>query len=199
MKTTQIKKEILKAPDKATELRVKDKPYDREKWIYEQSENRRNRYILGTRGTNPLICFGVNPSTASPEDLDNTMKNVSRIARQNGYDSYIMLNLYPQRATNPDDMDREADPEAVERNLHCIESVLRTGNVTVWAAWGNLITKRSYLKNCFQEIVRISDACSCQWITMGKRTRAGHPHHPLYLPGNAEKADFDVHEYLKNL
>lgn len=194
-----IKLGVLKAPGRMSELWVKNKIYDPEAWIYAQDQNRRNRYILGTKGKNPLVCFGVNPSTASPEDLDNTMRNVSRISGEKGYDSYLMLNLYPQRATNPDDMDREADREAMKRNLYYIESVLKTGGRTIWAAWGNLIMKRSYLRECLREIVRIADAHSCRWITIGNRSGGGHPHHPLYMPKDAKAVDFDVHKYLNDL
>ena len=79
--------------------------YDINKWIYVPNEYVDYRYILGTRGENPLICIGINPSTAKPDDLDNTLKSVERTARFNGYDSFIMFNVYAQRATNPNDMD----------------------------------------------------------------------------------------------
>ena len=38
------------------------------------------RYILGTAGKKPLITIGINPSTAEPDNLDNTLKSVERIA-----------------------------------------------------------------------------------------------------------------------
>lgn len=71
-------------------------------WLYEHSHNNRARYVLGTKGDNPLVCFGVNPGTAAPGALDPTLKSVERFANEHGYDSFIMLNLYPQRSTNPD-------------------------------------------------------------------------------------------------
>ena len=48
--------------------------YDIEKWLYAPNFYSEYRYILGTRGKNPLICIGINPSTAKPGDLDNTLK-----------------------------------------------------------------------------------------------------------------------------
>ena len=44
--------------------------YDRTRWIYVPDFYTEYRYILGTRGLNPLICIGVNPSTAEPDNLD---------------------------------------------------------------------------------------------------------------------------------
>ena len=80
--------------------------YDIEKWLYAPPFYSEYRYILGTRGKNPLICIGINPSTAEPDNLDNTLKSVERIALGNGFDSFIMFNVYAQRATSPDDMEK---------------------------------------------------------------------------------------------
>ena len=38
--------------------------YDPGRWIYVPDFYTEYRYILGTRGDRPLICIGVNPSTA---------------------------------------------------------------------------------------------------------------------------------------
>ena len=72
--------------------------YDSEKWLYVPDFYTEYRYILGTKGQNPLICIGINPSTAAPDDLDNTLKSVARIAAGNGFDSWTMFNVYAQRA-----------------------------------------------------------------------------------------------------
>jgi len=46
------------------------------KWIYIKENDNAARYVLGVQGKSPLIFFGVNPSTAEPNKLDNTVKNV---------------------------------------------------------------------------------------------------------------------------
>ena len=48
------------------------------------------RYILGTRGENPLICIGINPSTAQPGDLILTVGagNVYKIGEHLLADDY---------------------------------------------------------------------------------------------------------------
>ena len=76
--------------------------YDRDRWIYVPDHYSEYRYILGTKGSRPLVCIGINPSTAAPDRLDNTLKSAQRIALFNGYDSFIMFNVYAQRATIPD-------------------------------------------------------------------------------------------------
>jgi len=45
----------------------------------------------------------INPNTAEPKHLDNTMKSVDRLAKTNGFDSWIMMNVYPEPHTNPND------------------------------------------------------------------------------------------------
>ena len=80
--------------------------YDIDRWLYVPNTYSEYRYILGTRGKKPLICVGINPSTAAPDALDPTLQSAQRIALANGYDSFLMFNVYAQRATHPDDMER---------------------------------------------------------------------------------------------
>ena len=98
--------------------------FDREKWLYVPDHYSEYRYILGTRGLRPLICIGINPSTAAPDRLDNTLKSAQRIALGNGYDSFIMFNVYAQRATLPDDMEKELNPVLHRENMKAFSWVL---------------------------------------------------------------------------
>lgn len=171
--------------------------YDREKWIYVPDYYAEYRYILGTRGKNPLIAVGINPSTATPFALDNTLKSVERIALSNGFDSFIMFNVYPQRATNPDDMHYDMHTDLHEANMEAFQNLLEGigGNPVVWAAWGTIINKRSYLKDCLQDMVTIAKEYEVIWKKAGKISKEGHPHHPLYLKKDSELEDFDIEKY----
>ena len=179
--------------------KVKNSSYNENEWIYEQSPDRTSRFLLGKRGKKTLICCGVNPSTASPDDLDPTMKNVDVLAKANGYDSYLMINLYPMRATKPQNMHDVVDEEIVEQNLKYIEQVLASGKCDIWAAWGVSIEERKYLKECLKKIVCIADRYQCSWYTIGPRTKDGHPRHPLILTKEREIKEFDIHEYVYTL
>ena len=67
-----------------------------------------------------------------------------------------MLNVYPQRATNPNDMHIERDENLVQTNLWHIRDISqRYSNCDVLLAYGNLITKRKYLKICLNEILEL--------------------------------------------
>lgn len=188
----------------ALELSGKSGGYDSNKWLYVPDFYTEYRYILGTRGENPLICIGINPSTAAPDDLDNTLKSVERIAHGNGYESWIMFNVYAQRATRPDDMDREINMPLHRENMAAFEYILSTAAAkgtapSVWAAWGTIIEKRPYLKDCVLDMVDIGEKYGAKWLCAGKRSAKGHPHHPLYLRKDEKTAEFDIKNYLEKL
>ena len=173
--------------------------YDIEEWLYAPNFYSEYRYILGTRGKNPLICIGINPSTAQPGDLDNTLKSVQRIALGNGFDSFIMFNVYAQRATDPDAMEKTCNLQLHKENLEAFRYVLSIGaNPTVWAAWGTIIEKRDYLKDCVRDMIKAGEEVGAKWVCAGKCSKKGHPHHPLYLRKDEIIRPFDVAAYLDN-
>ena len=92
-------------------------------------------------GNNPLITIGINPSTAEPEKMDNTMKSVERIAMGNGFDSFIMFNVYAQRATDPNQMNKEINPMLHKENMRAFQWILENSGKKpiIWAAWGTNI------------------------------------------------------------
>ena len=49
-------------------------------WYYEPHTYQSYRYVLGRVGKHPLVCIGINPSTAQPGALDPTLKSVERLA-----------------------------------------------------------------------------------------------------------------------
>ena len=174
--------------------------YDISKWLYAPNFYSEYRYILGTRGKNPLICIGVNPSTARPDALDNTLKSVERIALGNGYDSFLMFNVYAQRATSPNDMEKVCNPLLHAENLAAFRYILSISQKpAVWAAWGAVIEKRKYLPDCVRDLVAVGTEFDAQWYCAGAITKKGHPHHPLYLRKEEKLKPFDVAAYLDSI
>ena len=170
--------------------------YDPERWLYVPDFYTEYRYILGTRGDRPLVCIGVNPSTAEPDRLDPTLKSVERVARNNGYDSFLMFTVYAQRATRPDDMERTCSEELHRANMEAFDYILSLSDApAVWAAWGSIIERRGYLKDCLSDMIAIGERRGASWYTAGKRSVKGHPHHPLYLRADSPLEPFDVCGY----
>ena len=174
--------------------------YDIAKWLYAPNFYSEYRYILGTRGERPLICIGINPSTARPDALDNTLKSVERIALGNGYDSFLMFNVYAQRATSPDDMERQCNEALHRENLEAFRYVLSLSREpAVWAAWGAIIEKRDYLPRCLRDMLAAGEEYGARWFCAGPISKKGHPHHPLYLRKDELLRPFDVAGYLEHL
>ena len=195
--TTEI--EVLTF-EEALASSVASTEYDATKWLYAPNFYSEYRYILGTRGKNPLICVGINPSTAKPDALDNTLKSVQRIADGNGFDSFLMFNVYAQRATRPDDMEKVCNLRLHEENMKAFRHLLSIGEKpAVWAAWGAVIEKRKYLPACVADMLSISREYDAQWFCAGPISKKGHPHHPLYLRKDEKLKPFDTEAYLKQL
>ena len=164
-------------------------------WIYEHSADGCARFVLGTVGSNPLVCFGINPSTAKPGALDPTVGRVSRFAADNGFDSWVMLNVYPQISTDPKGLDRTPRPEFTSENMWHIDRVIASRPLTLLAAWGTLITSRPYLQDLLRGILTRMSASGCDWVSLGEPTKHGHPRHPLYQPARSPLQPFDVGRY----
>ena len=169
------------------------------RWLYVPNHYSEYRYILGTRGRKPLICMGINPSTAAPDALDPTLQSAQRIALSNGYDSFLMFNVYAQRATRPDDMERSCNPVLHAENRRAFRYLLSLSPApALWAAWGNIIEKRGYLMDCMRDFAADASAAGAGWFTAGPLLKSGHPHHPLYLKGDTKLLAFDIDRYLRD-
>ena len=114
-----------------------------------------------------------------------------------------MFNVYAQRATRPDDMDRELNERLHRENMRAFEYILshvaEGVSPAIWAAWGTIIEKRPYLPRCVQDMVELGQKYGAHWLCAGKCSNKGHPHHPLYLRKDEKTAEFDIEGYLKTL
>ncbi len=155
----------------------------------------RERYVLGEIGRGNLFCIGVNPSTADTEKDDQTISVVRNAAKNNGYDGWIMLNLYPERQKEIDNLSKVPDKTLIHRNEIIVKSLLKYySDAPVWAAWGSNIEKRGYLKECFFGFSEIFKGRV--WLSCAGSFR--HPHHPLYVKTD-KLIRFDIDSYCQSL
>ena len=139
------------------------------------------RYALVQEGHRTLFVIGLNPSTANAENPDKTMQAVMRFAEYNGYDGFVMCNLYPLRATNPKELPSEIDMDLHRRNLNEISMLLKgKACVDVWLAFGANAMTRYYLMDSFQEIIELFEKHNANLFYIDKTTKNGCPPHPLY-------------------
>lgn len=156
-------------------------------WVYQTNEDNSARYILGQINDEmgaTLLCFGINPSTACPECLDNTIRKVIKLSASNGYSNWIMVNIYPQRATDPNDLHLEVNKKFCEENIAYIQELVATyPNSDILLAYGNLIKKRNYLKDCLNDIL---NCLQDRIVKIIKMTKSNNPIHPLYQKDDAK-------------
>lgn len=172
------------------------------KWTYEPDKENTVRYTLGIRGVRTLYCFGINPSTATPEKLDPTVNRVSQIADAQGYDGWMMFNIYPKRETIFQNLYKYRDDEIHLKNVaavrQCVAEDLNQ-EVFIWAAWGNLILGKEYLCDCFADILSaLPKEKKIRWLCAGMN-KNGTPKHPLYLPKASVLVPFDMDTHIENL
>ena len=164
-------------------------------FIYVVNDDNSARYILGEKGDSPILCIGINPSIATSEKPDMTIKSV-RNRVQDNYNGWIMLNIYPQITTKPDSLHKEIDIDIHNENLKYIEQLAtQYSKFDIWATWGSSITRRKYLFDCLKDIVSVFNKLEVRWFKAD--TPSFHPHHPLYLSKQTSLVEFDIKAYLK--
>ncbi|WP_418502080.1 DUF1643 domain-containing protein [Flagellimonas sp.] len=166
--------------------------------VYLNTKDNSSRFVLGTNGVNTLCVIGVNPSTADESEPDFTLKKVMSFVHQNGYDSFIMLNVYPERAKNPTNLSSKWDPNLVYQNIQHIKSIVENlKNPHLLAAWGETICERDYLMCCLTEIEKSLQGLKIKWMKLGDYTATKHPRHPSRAPYNTPLTPFDLKAYLE--
>ena len=164
------------------------------KWVYVHEDEKHTRYVLGEEGKTPLICFGINPSTAKPKDLDRTLSRIQKYSEESKkYDGWIMLNIYPLRKTDPDKLPQKINNSLHEKNIQEIKKIIKKyPNSDILCAWGATIEKREYLKDCLIDIIKEIGSKNLKMIAL---TKKGHPRHPLYCRSPFDIKSFDIKNY----
>lgn len=141
------------------------------------SDCERYRYTLWrTWGTGPTINFiMLNPSTADERVNDPTIERCQRRADKLGYGGLIVTNLFALRATDPDDMLRDAAPVGPENDDAIRESACQANQIV--CAWGN---HGSHLGRGAMILTMLRNFCPHKLHAL-KVSKSGQPSHPLYL------------------
>jgi hypothetical protein len=129
------------------------------------------------------------------------MKKLVRIVENNNeeYDSWIMLNIYPQRAINPDNLDRQRNEDIHKKNLHIIERYVND-NSSILCSWGASIGRRAYLIDCLNDIYKLlNKKQNIRYFRISELLKDGHPRHILYANIDNGLIDFDMDDYIITL
>lgn len=138
------------------------------------------REALGGHGTTVFV--GLNPSTATAETDDPTIRRCVGFSKGWRSARYVMLNLFAWRSTDPRGLLKVEDPVG-EENDRAIASAV-AGASCVVAAWGSHAFLRTILPARAKRVAELLEACCVDLLCLGT-AKDGSPRHPLYLPSNA--------------
>ena len=168
--------------------------------IYSNAQDDLWRFTLGKSGSRNLITIGLNPSTATKEKSDTTIAKIEVAAKQAGFDGFVMLNLYPVRSTDFNELPEKENAEAFAENLAKIEAVLAAeSEPVVWAAWGENILEREFFVAASKELFARLEKYGTLWQQFGSLTQSGHPRHPSRLHYAWKFSPFDTIDYVRKL
>lgn len=168
--------------------------------LYQCNEDDSSRFILGKSGNSKLFVIGLNPSTANKEKSDTTVAKVERVALSNGFNGFVMANLYPLRSTDPHGLPQENDQVLFTKNIEAIVALARNETAPVfWAAWGGDITSRTYLSASLQQLVLEVSSIGGSWVNFGTLRKNGHPRHPSRLSYDWVFNEFNSQTYAQSL
>lgn len=168
--------------------------------LYANSSDDRSRFLLGRSGVRPIVVIGLNPSTATQAKPDTTLSKVEAVAFRTGHDGFMMLNLYPVRATDHTMLSHRADSKQMKRNFALIECIVAAQRgPTIWAAWGASIVARPFFVSAAMELVARLRRYAPRWQCYGPLTAGGHPRHPSRLRYAWRFSEFGADAYAERL
>lgn len=154
-------------------------------WHPDPSE-RTHRFALGhaagsPSGATPLVAIGMNPSYADEQVADKTVNRIIRASVEHGYSGWVMLNLYPERATKSKDL-RPYDATLSAANCAAIAEVVEVHVVTeVLGAWGGLA--HATIRRAKKEVLVQLATLSVRLFSFDTPTSGGEPRHPTPRTG----------------
>ncbi|HTI72370.1 MAG TPA: DUF1643 domain-containing protein [Candidatus Limnocylindria bacterium] len=148
----------------------------------EFSADRVYRYSLLHRmrtGGRRIAWIGLNPSTADESQLDPTLRRIRGFSEREGFDEFMMLNVFGLRSTDPTKLLDHPNPIGPD-NFAVISKAVRECSI-VMAAWGG--GKYSHHCDAAVEVGKILRKGKAQVLCLGM-TGQGFPKHPLYVHGS---------------
>ncbi len=129
-----------------------------------------------------LFTIKLNPSTADGYQDDATIRRCISYAKQWGYGSLHVVNLFAYRATDPQDLLEVLDPIGPENFYHISKTTAACQCIIF--AWGN--NANHIMTDKFIKYVIGNN------INHLGLTKQGHPKHPLYLKKDLQPIPWQV-------
>ena len=173
--------------------------YNKEFYYY---KDKNCRYLIRTVGEKPLICIGLNPSSATPSKTDNTFRRLQDIAKFNDFDSIIIVNLYP--FLNTETYKKSSIVNKQEKiNFQVISDIIQKLSISmklkVLFCWGDNIKNYENYNYNRRKVCQILENFSKDIYCL-KRTKENNPISPVFMKTNTTLQNFedDFESYLKD-
>jgi len=159
----------------------------------------KTRYILGTQGNKTLLVMGINPSKATNLKSDSTITRIKFFCEINNYDSFLMINVYPFRSTDPNKLPLVSDDKLHNKNRCTIlDNIIKYKFRDLLCCWGDNISIRPYLKIYLFDIYSLINPKLKNIFCLGDLTIDGNPRHPGRLSYKTNFNRFIFNSYVKN-
>lgn len=145
------------------------------------------RYQLWRRWDEALPMMnviGLNPSTADETKDDPTIRRCIGFARDWGFGSLYMTNLFAYSATLPKDMKKATAPTGPENDQWIIKTAEMSGLVI--AAWG----RDGGFRERDRIVCHLLAGHNLRCFRISEKT--GRPEHPLYLPSELKTIPYSI-------
>ena len=142
------------------------------------------RYLLTRRWlafAPPVVFVMLNPSTATAEADDPTVRRAIAFAQSWGYGGLDVLNIFAYRSKAPHTLKGVRDPVGPENNRYIQDVTAKPGRIVVaWGEWGRLQHRDTAVLTLLK-----NRPLHCLGTT-----HAGHPRHPLYVAADTRPIPF---------
>ncbi len=163
------------------------------------SEDRKYRYLLGRRiSASPrrLLFIMLNPSRADANKPDNTITRCRNFARDWGYGTMEVVNLFAYITPHRDRLAKISRPVGGNRTNEKIRNAIELADIIV-VAWGGDGSKPAYRRRAGRVMKMVSDTTHPYHLGM---TQKGEPRHPRVLRKDAKPTRWkksEIDEYLQ--
>lgn len=125
-----------------------------------------------------MVWVMLNPSTADASVDDPTIRKCIGFAQANRHGGIIVVNLFAWRATDPKALRHVTDPVGPENDDHIVWACRAPLLATVVAGWGS----DRFAQKRATTVRMVIESAGGRHVNCFRRSAAGHPWHPLYLP-----------------
>lgn len=138
----------------------------------------------GNRSGEFLMVVGLNPSTADETNDDPTIRKCIGFAKRWGFGALCMTNLFAIRATDPRVMLAHPLPIGEANDRHLQQCAQEAGMIVcAWGTKGTRVQRDTGVRAMLTGITGKTLHCL-------RKTKNGHPEHPLYVPYTVTPIEF---------